>query len=75
MITFESFTLSTNIAGNCEAKTNNPGQGTCGYYFEGVGNVFLSGMGACVDFEVSYDDGQFNSLCYHVPYGQNVFNS
>ena len=74
---FESFTLSTNIAGDCEEKTNLPTNGQCGMEFSGI-TVFLEGMNGCdKEWQMKTDggDGEFNGICYHVPYGENLFNS
>lgn len=76
-IMFEDFTLSVNIAGDCEEKTNNPSNSTCGMDFSGL-KVFLDGMGGCSDIPVDNvgGDGEFNGICYHVPSGdKNLFNS
>ncbi len=74
-IQFEDFTLSTNIAGDCEVPTNLPSNSTCGLDFSGV-TVFLEGMGGCtLEVDNLGGDGEFNQICYHVPYGQNIFNS
>ena len=71
-IVFEDFTLSTNIAGDCETKTNLPSNSTCGLNFSGL-MVFLDGMNGCSDIEIDNvgGDGDFNGLCYHVPTGDN----
>ena len=75
-IFFEDFTLTTNIAGTCEHKTNTPSSWQCGVNASGI-NVFLEGMTGCEDFAVGAagGDGEFNNICYHVPYGENLFNS
>lgn len=79
-IVFENFSLSTNIAGDCEVKTWLPSNNSCGLEFTGIGKVFLDTMGGCTE-EDGYPipsvggDGEFNGLCYHVPYGDNLFNS
>ena len=75
-IAFESFSLSTSIAGNCEFKTHTPAAETCGYFLEGVGMVFIADIQACVvpiSDELSYI---FNGFCYHVPVeNSTLFNS
>lgn len=76
-IMFEDFTLSTNIAGDCEVKTNLPSNSTCGMDFSGL-KVFMTGISGCTDIAVDNvgGDGQWNSICYHVPSGgDNLFNS
>ena len=75
-IMFESFTLSTNVAGGCEVKTNTPADMQCSvsYVDEHLGdiNIFLSSIQACVYKE---PDG-YNGICYDIPTeGNNLFNS
>lgn len=72
---FEDFTLSTNIAGDCEAKLNTPSNGVCGYQPEGATyTIFLTDMSGC---DRQYPDGaNANGLCYHIPTDdKNLFNS
>ena len=75
-IVFESFEMSTNIAGDCEIKTNTPSAENCAYevYDEFLGTVFLfvTGVSACTTKEAT---GAYDKICYHVPYGENLFNS
>ncbi|MBQ8813365.1 MAG: hypothetical protein IJZ85_02555 [Lachnospiraceae bacterium] len=76
-IMFESFALSSNIAGDCEMQTNLPSNSTCGLDFSGL-KVFLDGMGGCSDIEVDNvgGDGEYNGICYHVMTGgKNLFAS
>ena len=74
-IMFEDFTLSVNIAGDCEIRTNTPSRNVCSYTvndeFLGPLNLFITGVGACID----KNDGDYNGVCYHVPQGDNLFNS
>lgn len=76
-IMFESFTLSTNIAGDCERIVGNPQKGTCGIPGSAPGmNIFALGMdgpdGCLVINETDIHDG----FCYDVPNnGPNLFNS
>lgn len=76
-ITFEDFSLSTNIAGDCENPTNLQSNGDCGIKF-GNQVVFMDWMGACTGddgFPVE-EGGSFNGICYHTPVDtNNVFNS
>lgn len=75
IILFESFSLSTNIAADCENKTHLPAENQCGIWLEGVGNTFISGMTGCEDFTLSEDD-EYNGICYHTPTeGNNLFTS
>lgn len=75
---FESFLMSTNIAGDCEVKTHSPSNSTCGLSFSDGSSVFLTGMNGCKTFEVTPEngDGMWNGICYHVPNDtNNLFNS
>ena len=79
-IAFDSFSLSTSIAGNCEFKTNTPAAEACSIPMDGLGNVFLTTIEACkgagntpITDEQSY---AYNGFCYHVPVeNANLFNS
>ena len=78
-IFFESFSMSTNIAGGCEFKTSQMAEGTCGYMPDRwVGlPVFISSTTGC---GATYPDGEFidgtDTVCYHVPTDtKNLFNS
>lgn len=76
LIMFESFTLSTNIAGDCEKKTNTPNSGTCAWtYTDEFGDsyvVFTNQVSAC---GTNKEDQVYNGICYHIPEGDNLFNS
>lgn len=79
-ILFESFTLSTNIAGDCEAPfVNNATRGTCAVLGTGGVAIFDGKVGtACTDTpqEWGQSDDLWNGLCYHVPTEtNNLFNS
>ena len=75
-ISFESFLMSTNIAGDCNVKTDTKGNMDCGLYFTGVGMVFMTNIGGCTDLTLERDDGSFNGICYHVPTDNtDLFNS
>lgn len=76
-ILFEAFSVSTNIASDCEVKTNSPSNSTCGMDFSGL-KVFMDGMNGCSDIGVTNQggDGEWNGICYHIPSGdKNLFNS
>lgn len=77
-IMFERFTMSANIAGDCEIKIYSPNNTTCGYKPEGLDyKIFLSGISECeeVGNQVVNDDST-NGFCYHVPIeSNNLFNS
>ena len=79
-IVFESFLLSTSIAGNCESIVGNPSKNVCGIPDEndipGM-NLFIGTVNGC-DIKVAedeYTDGN-NTFCYHNPTEyNNLFNS
>lgn len=77
-ILFDSFSLSSSIAGDCELKTDTHGAGSCGITLGNM-TVFLASVEGCLPplgVPVSVDDGDFNGICYHVPVDTlNVFNS
>lgn len=73
-IMFESFTLSTNIAGDCDHQTSLQTAGFCGLDFGGD-IVFLTNVTGCEE-QYEADDGSFNGICYHNPTETtNLFNS
>ena len=75
-IMFESFTLSTNIAGDCDIKINNPTEGVCAYIIQAGGrthSIFTSEISGC---KTTQDNGDYNGICYDVPIGgTSLFNS
>ena len=75
-IVFESFSLSQNIAAGCEVVTNTPSRNQCGIDFSGA-MVFMEGMTGCEHIQVDNvgGDGEWNTICYHIPTGQNLFTS
>ncbi|MBQ8830714.1 MAG: hypothetical protein IJ017_03860 [Oscillospiraceae bacterium] len=76
-IMFESFILSTNIAGDCEVDTDLKSNDDCGLDFSGK-VVFLDTMNGCkggIEVEDVGGDGIHNGICYHISQGQNLFNS
>lgn len=78
MIVFESFTLSTNIAGDCDVKTDTKSNHDCWMDFSGV-PVFLEGMSGCkngIQIKNEGGDGEFNGICYDVfTSDKQLFNS
>ncbi len=76
-IAFESFSLATSIAGNCEIKTDTKGGGECGYYLDHVGWVFLMEMiGGCKVKITEEQSHRYNGFCYHVPMeNSTLFNT
>ena len=90
MIMFESFSLSTNIAGDCDIPTGTAAYKTCAIDFSGT-PLFLTTISECVGTAENpgitvppdetgtdgvFDSGVFDSFCYHVP-AENLgyFNS
>ena len=79
-IVFEDFTLSTNIAGNCEMIVDNPVKGSCGIPGSMPGaNLFSAGVvgddGCRIDWAGLMGDN-YDGFCYHVPTdSKNLFNS
>ena len=77
-IFFDDFSLSQNIAGDCEEKIDTQARGQCGLDF-GSFVVFLGTVGTKCTGDGIVDgtdgDGQYGNICYHVPYGENLFNS
>ena len=72
-IMFESFTLSVNIAGDCDHDTALHAQGACGIDFGGD-IIFLTGISGCWE-QYDVDDGT-SGICYHVPTDTTkLFNS
>lgn len=78
-VMFESFMLSTNIAGGCESIVGNPSKGTCALIGTGGINMF---SGSITDCEYKpedmgcADDVSLDGFCYHVPVTEkNLFNS
>lgn len=74
-IMFESFTMSTNIAGTCgkdiAMPTNKEG---CGYPVEGYGTIFLTDMSGCA--KKLPPKTEYNGICYDVPVPEGLlFNS
>ena len=74
-IIFESFVLSTNIAGDCGKIVNNHAEYSCPYLNRSGNNVFTAALvGICTD--VQQADGEDNGICYHTPVDvQELFNS
>ncbi len=74
-IMFESFAVSTNIAGDCDTIINNHGENACPYIDRSGQRVFTSALsGICTDVERA--DGADNTICYHVPTNdKELFNS
>ena len=72
-IMFESFTLSVNIAGDCERIVGNPARDACAYETTGGITNFTETLTAC-DYTPS--DGMADGFCYHIPFDdKELFNS
>ena len=71
-ISFESFAMSTNIAGSCELDTKMPtADKLCGYPINGS-VIFVEGT-QCTRYP---SGGVYDGFCYHVPVeGKHLFNS
>lgn len=78
LVFLESFSLSTNIAGNCESIVGNPSKGSCAVVGTGGINMFDGGVGAC-DYkpeDMGEPEDTWDGFCYHVPTEySNLFNS
>ena len=88
MIIFESFTLSTNIAGDCGRKADGPtgsfAVNGCGIYYDTFNpfpgefdtmTIFTAAWSGCID-NVSQDDSLIDQFCYHNPSDSTkLFNS
>lgn len=78
-IMFESFSVSENIAGDCDRLVGNPSKGTCAVLGSGGIAVFTSDVSACdyTPTEInSEDEDVYDGFCYHVPTEYtNLFNS
>lgn len=75
-IMFESFVLSTNIAGDCEKIVGNPAKDACGIMGSDGETLFGGNYGGCgFDWESSFGD-EYDGFCYHNPSDtNNLFNS
>ena len=77
-IVYEDFSLSTNIAGSCEVKTNTPSARQCGLemYPDSGKFVFIDDTTGCNYTTGVTPDGQYNGTCYDVPQdSRDLFNS
>lgn len=72
-IIFESFSMSSGIAGDCDTIIDNVARETCPFLTKTGYAVFISEVNGCRTHE---QDGEYNGICYHVPYERyNLFNS
>ena len=74
-ISFESFLMSTNIAGDCEKPfVNNASKGTCAVL--GTGGIAVFDGSVVAACKITAENDQWDGLCYHVPTeAANLFNS
>ena len=74
-IAFDSFTLSTNIAGDCGLPTNTQSEGNCNYPMGGGVVVFLDGIAGC-KYKPQGGSDEYNGICYYTPIPEGeLFNS
>ena len=72
-IIFESVSVSSSIAGDCDTIITNIARETCPMETRSGHFVFVSDLSACSTHE---PDGIYDNICYHVPYeAYNLFNS
>lgn len=72
-IAFESFQLTSNIAGDCTTRPHLTDETTCGYRVDDSWIIF-QGNPPC-NFPIG-QDGRYDKICYHVPTGDiSVFTS
>ena len=72
-IIFESFSFSTNIAGDCGILYSVSSEGVCGFDYGGE-FIFLTNISGCTK-KLEADDNT-SGFCYHNPYDVNrLFNS
>ena len=77
-IVFEDFTLSTNIAGDCEAIVDNPTKGACPVKGTGGINIFSDPNSGCMFTPqgMGQPADMWDGFCYHVPIPEaSLFNS
>lgn len=75
---FESFAMSTNIAGNCEGIVGNPSKGSCAVEGSGGINIFDGTITACffTPEGMGQEKDTWDGFCYHAPTEyNNLFNS
>lgn len=77
-IIFESFTLSTNIAGDCNKIVGNPSEGSCGVPGDApFSNLFTADITGADGCHIPLDKNDvYDGFCYHNPTDDNdLFNS
>ena len=77
-IIIENFTLSTNLAADCEQPFNLQAQNICGIPDEnGLGmSIFAAGVQGSDCKIPGNDEAKYDGFCYHVPTeNNNLFNS
>ena len=76
-IVFESFTMTTHIAGDCEPPyVANQEKGSCGIPGSAGDFLFSAKVQGCTtDWEADFGDN-YDGFCYHIPTeDKNFFNS
>lgn len=75
-ILFEDFSMSVNIAGNCDVIIDGSHYGKCGLSF-GRKTYFVDGITGCTSKVEDGDTvGSYDQVCYHVPIDtKDLFNS
>ena len=78
-IMFEDFSLSVNVASDCEGvPVGNPSRGTCGIITSSGDIIFTDGITDCefTPVDMGGEEDQWDGFCYHVPTEyNNLFNS
>ncbi|MBO5322836.1 MAG: hypothetical protein J6A88_01880 [Oscillospiraceae bacterium] len=78
-ILFESFSVSTNIAGDCEGNpVGNPSRGSCPVISSSGDRIFDTAAHGCdyTPTQMGGVDDMWDGYCYHVPTEyNNLFNS
>lgn len=74
-IIIETFSLCTNIAGDCNVIIGNQSEYSCPYV-DRSGNAIFTAALSSVCKDIQQADGANNGICYHVPYDDtDLFNS
>ena len=76
-IVFESFSMSTNLAGSCEFDVNFA-MDICPVEMSSGETVFTAEMATCMYTPQMFNQGpdMWNGFCYHIPVDtQNIFGS
>lgn len=77
-VVIETFSLNTNIAGDCESIVGNPAKDSCAVIGTGDIHMFNSTVDACeyTPTNLGGSEDLWDGFCYHVPTEyNNLFNS